>query len=474
MTEPRYLHVRLSERLENLVRGRLWAQVLIGIALGAAFGTLLGPDLDLVGRPTAELAGDWLALPGQLFLALIGMVIIPLAASSIVLGIAGTGGGEVLRSVGLKLGVFVVSTTLMAAGLGVLLAKTVRPGHGMADDHAPVPPLLPPGWVEGVTTDTPLGTMTRELPDLLTGLIPQNLTQALLERDVLAVVVFSLFVGVAVVQADRRELTQPIVALAQAILEISMTVIRVAMRFAPLAVMGLIADTVATNGFRTLVDLAVYCAVVLTGLLALLAIYLVIVLVVARRSPIRFLGAIAPVQLLAFSTSSSAAVMPMTMKTAVEKLGVQPQIAGAVIPLASTVNMAGTALYQAAAIVFLAQSAGTQIALGDLILIMVTLTGASIGAPAAPGASIAILSATAASFGVPTEGLALILGVDRILDMARTAVNVTGDLVACAVLTERDRGADATAPEAETREADAAAGEAFVAEGAAVTDQPNT
>ena len=116
--------------------------------------------------------------------------------------------------------------------------------------------------------------------------------------------------------------------------------------------------------------------------------------------------------------------------------GFSPSVAGAVIPLASTVNMAGTALYQAAAIVFLAQSAGTTIALGDLLLIMITLTGASIGAPAAPGASIAILSATAVNFGVPMAGLPLIIGVDRILDMARTAVNVTGDLVACSILSD--------------------------------------
>ena len=213
-----------------------------------------------------------------------------------------------------------------------------------------------------------------------------------------------------------------------------MTVIRTAMRFAPLAVFGLMAETISANGLHTLADLAVYCAVVLAGLFCLLMLYLLIVTLLGRMSPLSFLRAVVPVQLLAFSTSSSAAVMPLTMKTAVDKLGTPPALAGAVVPLASTVNMAGTALYQSAAIVFLADIAGTPLSLGDLAMVMVTLTGASIGAPAAPGASIAILSATAASFGVPLTGLPLVMGVDRILDMARTAVNVTGDLVLCSIL----------------------------------------
>lgn len=446
MIQTVYVHESLSRRLGLLIRTRLWLQVLIAIALGAGLGVLLGPDLGLVGRRTADLLGSWLALPGQLFLGLIGMVIIPLAASSIVLGIAGTGGGAALKSVGLRLGVFVVSTTLAAAALGVVLAKLVRPGSGIGRPEVALPPAGSVPDAAAADLGAALEEMTRELPALLVDLIPQNITQALLERDILAVIIFAVFVGVAVVSADRKELTRPLVLLAQAVLEVAMTVIRYAMLFAPIAVFGLIANTVMTNGLGTLVDLGIYCGVVLAGLALLLALYLVIVPVFGGMSPWAFARAVWPVQLLAFSTSSSAAVMPLTMKTAVEALRVSPTIAGAVVPLASTVNMAGTALYQAAAIVFLAQSAGTYMPVGDLVLMMVTLTGASIGAPAAPGASIAILSATAASFGVPLEGLPLILGVDRILDMARTAVNVTGDLVACRVL-ERRAGSAGEAPE---------------------------
>jgi Na+/H+-dicarboxylate symporter len=439
---PRYLHQRSTLRLDVLVRGRLWLQVLLALALGIGTGVLLGPDFAWIERETAALAGDWLALPGQLFLALIRMVIMPLAASSIVLGLAGSGGGEAMALVGRRLAGFVLLTTVLASAVGVALARWLRPGAGVEEGTAPQARLEIVTGEEGAAPlpaddGRALGSLARELPELITGLIPQNITASALDQDMLAIVVFSLFVGVAVLRADRREVTRPLVALAEAVLEVSMTVIRTAMRFAPLAVFGLMAQTVAANGVQTLDDLALYCAVVLAGLLVLLLLYLLLVAVLGRMSPFAFLRAVAPVQLLAFSTSSSAAVMPLTMKTAVERLGVAPGLAGAIIPLASTVNMAGTALYQSVAIVFLADIGGASLSLGDLALIMVTLTGASIGAPAAPGASVAILSATAASFGVPATGLPLVLGVDRILDMARTTVNVTGDLVLCRVLAPR-------------------------------------
>ena len=437
MPAPRFTYRRLNRRLDVLVRDRLWLQVILALMAGISFGLLLGPDLALIPRTRADLIGDWLALPGKLFLALIRMVIIPLAASSIVLGIAGSGGGEALRAVARKLIAFVLCTTLAATVIGVSLARTIRPGRTL-EESLPLPPSLKP---ENLSLADPapsaLEEAAQKLPTLITNLIPQNITASLLEQDMLAIVVFSLFVGIATITSDKRELTRPLVALAEAVLEVSMTVIRTAMRFAPLAVFGLMAETMSASGLKTLADLAIYCGIVLSGLGLLLALYILIAVVIGRINPVRFLRAVGPVQLLAFSTSSSAAVMPLTMKTAVDKLGTPATLAGAVVPLASTVNMAGTALYQSVAIMFLADMSGSPLAFGDLALIMVTLTGASIGAPAAPGASIAILSATAASFGIPLSGLALVLGVDRILDMARTSVNVTGDLVLCRILSPK-------------------------------------
>ena len=432
--KPRFTYNRLSRRLDVLVKGRLWLQVIIALVAGVSVGLLLGPDLGLIPRNHADLIGQWLALPGKLFLALIRMVIIPLAASSIILGIAGTGGGETLRTVGRKLLTFVILTTVAATMIGVTLSRFIRPGRSIGETIPGPPSLKPEDLSLGEPAPSALEGITRGLPDMITGLIPQNITASLLEQDMLAIVVFSLFVGIAVVSADKKELTRPLVALTEAMLEVSMTVIRTAMRFAPVAVFGLMAQTISASGISTLADLAIYCGIVLSGLAILLLIYVTLVMLFGRMNPVRFLRAVMPVQLLAFSTSSSAAVMPLTMKTAIDKLHTPASLAGAVVPLASTVNMAGTALYQSVAIMFLADMAGTPLSSGDLAMVMVTLTGASIGAPAAPGASIAILSATAASFGVPLTGLPLVMGVDRLLDMARTLVNVTGDLVLCRIL----------------------------------------
>ena len=446
MPIPRFLHNRMSTRLDVLVKGRLWLQIVVALALGIGTGLIIGPDLAIIGRSTSGLIGDWLALPGRLFLAAISMVIIPLAGSSIILGITGSGGGEVMKSIGQRLILFIVATTIVATTIGISLASFIRPGQDVIHADAPVPVAKPEAG--GVPADggSNLEEISRELPDLITGLIPQNLTVSLLEQDMLAIVIFSIFVGIAVINTNKKDVTRPITLLSEAVLEICMTVIRTAMRFAPIAVFGLMAETTAANGLQTLADLAVYCGVVLLGLGLLLVLYILIAFVFGSISPIKFIQRVAPVQLLAFSTSSSAAVMPLTMKTAVDKLGVAPSVAGAVVPLASTVNMAGTALYQAAAIMFLADIGGTSLSFGDLALIMVTLTGASIGAPAAPGASIAILSATAANFTVPLVGLPLVIGVDRVLDMARTAVNVTGDLVLCRVLSPKGKGGFTAAP----------------------------
>lgn len=432
MPRTSFFYNRLNRRIAGLVKGRLWLQVLIAMGLGCLVGVGLGPDLDLVSRDLATLLGQWLALPGRIFLAMIQMIIIPLVASSIILGLTAAGAGTDLRRIGLRLGAFVLATTFVGALIGAGIARMVEAGRGMASGlptaRSPEPQdaSQPPAAA--------IEDIGRELPDMITGLIPQNITRAILDQDMLAIVVFSLFIGIAVLVADKKDVARPLLALAEAVLEVCMTVIRVAMQFAPLAVFGLIANTMLTNGARTLVDLGLYVGAVLAGLMVLLLLYVAIAVVFGRIGPGAFVRAVAPVQLLAFSTSSSAAVMPLTMKTAVEKLGSPAPLAGAIVPLAATVNMAGTALYQAAAIVFLANVAGLTLGPFELALIMVTLTGASIGAPAAPGASVAVLSATAANFGIPLTGLALVLGVDRLLDMVRTAVNVTGDLVACRVL----------------------------------------
>ena len=213
-----------------------------------------------------------------------------------------------------------------------------------------------------------------------------------------------------------------------------MTVVRWAMRLAPIAVFGLMAQLTTTLGFRAMLGMASYVATVIAGLLVLLGVYMLILKLLAGQSPVRFLKDTRDVLLLAFSTSSSAAVMPLSIRTAEDKLGVRPSVSQFVIPLGATINMNGTALYQAVATIFLAQVYGIDLSMGSIALVVAMAVGASIGSPATPGVGIVILAMVLQTVGIPPSGIALIMGVDRILDMCRTAINVTGDLVTCRLM----------------------------------------
>ncbi len=219
-----------------------------------------------------------------------------------------------------------------------------------------------------------------------------------------------------------------------------MAIVTWVMRLAPLAVFGLLAQVTSRTGLDAILGIAVYVLTVFLGLVCLLAFYLLIVTTLGRRSPTIFLAHVREVMLLAFSTSSSAAVMPLSLRTAEEKLKIRPAVSRFVVPLGTTINMDGTALYQAIAAIFLAQVFGVDIGATGVLVILVTSIGASIGSPGTPGVGIVILATILASVGIPTAGIALILGVDRILDMSRTAINVAGDLTACVVM-ERLLGA---------------------------------
>jgi Na+/H+-dicarboxylate symporter len=213
-----------------------------------------------------------------------------------------------------------------------------------------------------------------------------------------------------------------------------MTVVKWSMSLAPLAVFGLLTKFTIKLGIDALMGMVVYVGTVLASLVLLMCLNLLIIFFVARYNPFTFLKAIRDVLLLAFSTSSSAAVMPLTLKTAQENLGVRPSISQFVIPLGATVNMNGTALYQGVATVFLAEVFGIHLGPYQLFIVMVMAVAASIGTPSIPGVGIIVLAMILNSVGIPTSGIALIMGVDRILDMCRTAVNVAGDLVTCKVM----------------------------------------
>lgn len=411
-------------KLRVWITSRLWAQVMAGMVLGFVLGLLLSETAGLVAPDTAEVIGIWLALPGRIFLALIAMVLIPLIFSSIVGGLAGAGSGEELRSVGLRLAAFILATTTVAAVIGVALAQWLQPGTGLAGLSAPAAPAA----LSDTLPDTPDTATQPTLPDLIINILPSNPTASIVQGDMLAVVVLALLVGISVTQVQHSR-AAPFLALMEALLSISMNIVKWAMFLAPFAVFGLMAQLVMRMGFETMLGISGYVGTVLLGLGGLLVLYLLIALVFARITPLRFVEAAGSNLLLAFSTSSSSAVMPVTIQTA-RRLGVPESIANLVIPLGATMNMAGTALYQAVAILFLAQLAGVELTAVQIAVVVGTLVASSIGAPGTPGVSIAILISVATGMGIPVEGMVIILGVDRLLDMCRTAVNVTGDLVA--------------------------------------------
>lgn len=419
----------LSDRLTVLVRGRLWLQVLIGLILGLATGFVLGPSMGWLPRPTVTAITSWVALPGQLFLALIQMIVIPLVFASIIRGLAASESINQLRSLGVRVILYFVATTTMAITIGLALALIIQPGQYIDSEL-----LTSTVGAAAPTEDAALSMPAlSELPKLVLTFLPTNPLSSMAENDMLRVVVFSVVVGIALVLMPPTQ-SKPLLDLLGSLQAVCMTVVRWAMLLAPFAVFGLITQLAARTGLEALTGLAVYVLTVLLGLLCLFLAYLTIVALVARHNPIAFIKGIRELMLLAFSTSSSAAVMPLSIKTAEEKLGVRPSISQFIVPIGATINMDGTALYQGVAAVFLSQVFGIEIGVTGMLLILLTSVGASIGTPSTPGVGIVVLSMVVASVGVPPAGIALILGVDRILDMSRTTLNVTGDMVSSLVM----------------------------------------
>ncbi|QTD55679.1 dicarboxylate/amino acid:cation symporter [Parasphingorhabdus cellanae] len=422
---PRIHLGQQSAKMRSWIRTRLWAQVIVALILGIATGLLLGPEGGLVSAETARWLGAWLALPGQLFLGLIAMVLVPLVFASIIGGLTGSGSGEALKRIGLRFAGFVLATTFAAAAIGITLASILRPGSGLVGSLTTASDTAIP---EGEPASFDLG----KAPEIISGILPNNPTASIVQGDLMAIVAFALLVGIAATQVTRDRIA-PFLSVLDALLSICMTIVKWAMYLAPLAVFGMMAQLVMRIGLNTLIGVSAYVGTVLLGLFLLFLLYLIILTIFARVGPIAFFKNTGETLLLAFSTSSSTAVMPSTVQSA-KKLGVPREVANLVAPLGATMNMAGTALYQSVAILFLAQMSGIELSGGQIILMTVTLVASSIGAPGTPGVSIAILVSVAAGFGIPADGMVIVMGVDRLLDMSRTSVNVAGDLTASTLL----------------------------------------
>ena len=421
---------RLIDSISRLIRSRLWLQIIIGMGLGITTGLLLSPQgAAVVPEDLAPVVACWLALPGHVFIALIQMVVLPLVLSSVIMGITGNRDLATLKRLGSRIGPYFIATTVVAVLIGGLVATTIKPG--LYVDARLVSEAVE-GRVPPATAAEPEAGPTL-LPERIAAIIPSNPLSSALNQGMLQMVVLAILIGVALM-CIPRDRARPLLELSSSLQDVSMKVVGWAMMLAPVAVFGLLAQITTKIGLDALVGMSVYVGAVLAGLAMLLLAYVAIARGFGGIGTGRFLAAVRELQLLAFSTSSSAAVMPLSMTTAHEKLGVKREIAEFVVPIGATVNMDGTALYQVVAAVFMTQAFGIDLTAGQFLLLTATTVGASIGAPSAPGVGIVVLATILQGVGVPASGIALVLGVDRILDMSRTAVNVTGDVTACVVM----------------------------------------
>ncbi|TQE81731.1 dicarboxylate/amino acid:cation symporter [Leptospira noguchii] len=406
------------------MKEKLWLKIFVGMLAGIFTGALLGSDLSLVDRNTAQLFTSWLIIPGLIFINLLQMIMIPLIFSSIILGICSAENLENIKKLGIKTLIYFVFTTFIAVTIGITLALWLKPGKSAIQIQSALNSKIPaPAEIPSLD----------KYPELLMSFFPKNPFLSITQGEMLNVIVFSIVLGIAILSVSKN-LSKPILEILNSVFQISMKIVHWAMVLTPFAVFGLMAKAISSIGIELLVTLGAYMSVVLLGLFLIIGVYSIVLIFLARRSPIDFFTKIAGLQLLAFSTSSSAAVMPVSIQTATENLGVRKNIAEFIIPVGATINMDGTALYQSVATIFLAQYFGIELAPTQLIFILFATAGASIGTPSTPGVGIVILATILSGLGIPAEGIGIILGVDRFLDMCRTTINVTGDITAACVM----------------------------------------
>ncbi len=411
----------------STIKNQLWAKVMLGLFLGVVVGVFFGPDFALVERELALTISNWLALPGYLFLAIIKMVVIPLIFSSIICGIAAGDSVDTVKKLGVSVVFYFIFTTTVAVSIGLLFANLLQPGSYLGSELLGLSNQATATSVNQALLDS------TNIPKRLASIIPSNPLSSIASGEMLQVVIFAAALGVALVVMPQNK-AKPLVSVNLSLQDACMVIVNWVLKLAPYAVFGLIAQVMVQMGLDALSGMLYYMNTVILGLLAVLLFYLSLVVFVGKRSVLDFLKQIRNAQLIAFSTSSSSATMPVTLKVAEENVKVNPTVSRFVIPLGTTINMDGTALYQAIATVFLAQAFGIDLTATDLLLVLVTAIAASVGTPGTPGVGIVILATILSTVGVPIEGIAIIIGVDRLLDMCRTTINVTGDITAAVVL----------------------------------------
>lgn len=410
--------------------------ILIGMAAGALFGIVA------VHFGWHQFTTNWIKPWGTIFINLLKLIAVPLIIVSLISGISGLNDVSRLSRIGFKtIGLYLL-TTVIAVSMGLLVVNLIKPGNFLSAEKSAE-------FQAKYAANVAPKTVTEEGPlQFIINLVPDNIFAALTDNTrMLQIIFFSLLFGIAIVLTERDKTAQ-LRAFFESLNEVVMRMIHLIMYTAPFGVFALIAsittDVAGENPgdtFALFGSLGMYALTVIIGLLLLVfVIYPGVISMLTVINFRQFLKGLAPAQLLAFSTSSSAATLPMTMQCCEENLGVKKEVASFVLPLGATINMDGTSLYQAVAAVFLAQIYGMDLNLMQQLTIILTATLASIGSAAVPGAGMIMLVIVLSSVGIPTEGIALIFAVDRPLDMLRTVVNITGDsTIACAVAASENK-----------------------------------
>lgn len=418
----------MSEPVASTGKGmKLHTKILLGLAVGLALGITVNLTVG-TDNPTVEMINDYLAVPvGQIFLRMLFMVVMPLVFASISLGVAGLGDIRKVGRVGGKaIGYFLVSTAL-AAALGLIVVNLMRPWERVTPETRVA---LMERFSQDASGRVEAAKMATFGMDTLINIVPRNPIRAAAETDMLGVIFFGLVFGAALTLIPAAR-AKPMIEWLEALNAVVTAIIHFAMLLAPFGVAALIFTVSSRFGFDLLVAIAAYVVTVLIALIAHVGISLTaIVRFLIGMSPILFFSRIRAALVTAFSTSSSNATLPTAMDVANEQLGVPQRIAGFVLPLGSTMCMNGTAIFEGITVIFLAEIFNVHLSIPQMAAVMVMSVLAAVGAAGVPGGAIPLLVGVLTMFGVPGEGIAIVLGVDRLLDMSRTTVNVAGDLTA--------------------------------------------
>ena len=392
---------------------KLWQKILIGLVAGIVTGILLGGKAEYI-KPL-----------GSLFIRAIKMLIVPLVFSSLVVGVTSMKDPKKMGRIGLKtIGLYLL-TTAIAITIGLLVGLIIQPGQGLhfesvqrvAPQHAP------------------------SIVDTFLSLIPQNPIEALASAKILQIIVFALVLGIAITLSGKK--AEPLISVFDSLAEVMYKLTGMVMQLAPYGVFALMAWVAGKYGLSVLMPLIkVIIGVFIGCLIHALLTYNGLILLLTRLNSMNFFKGIVDAQMVAFTTTSSSGTLPVTISCAQKNLGVSKSISSFVLPLGATINMDGTALYQGVTALFVAQAYGIHLSISNYITIILTSTLASIGTAGVPGAGLIMLSLVLSSVGLPLDGLALVAGIDRILDMARTAINVTGDAMVSLLVAKSENELD--------------------------------